>query len=406
MQLAAPGATLYATSFDNLAPRVGIGYQVAARPGWETVFRDGFGMYYDLATGQAISGYTSVPLGGVVTTTNVPYPIAPELESAPLPPPRGRSLPYTAGPILAVDPDYDLPFTLQWSLGMEQSLGPRQAVSAAYVAAAGRDLSRSRVLRNLNSNFPQIIFIDNGSTSDYHSLQLQFQRRLSRGFQALASYTWSHAVDEVSFDSFGVGSRVLRGDADFDIRHNVAAALTYDLAVPRANPVVKAIFDGWSAHATFQARSAAPFEVFAGEFVDPVDGVARAIRPNLIPGVPIYLDDPNAPGGRVVNRAAFETPPAGQLGNLGRNVLRGNALYQVDAALQRQFKLAGPRTLRFRVEAFNVLNHPNFGNLNTSLTSPTFGQYTSMLNRSLGGLSQLYQIGGPRSLQFALKLAF
>jgi hypothetical protein len=59
-----------------------------------------------------------------------------------------------------------------------------------------------------------------------------------------------------------------------------------------------------------------------------------------------------------------------------------------------------------RAEAFNVLNHPNFGSVNTSLTSSTFGQATNMLGSQLGGLSALYQIGGPRSFQFALKLMF
>jgi hypothetical protein len=118
------------------------------------------------------------------------------------------------------------------------------------------------------------------------------------------------------------------------------------------------------------------------------------------------------PGGKIFNRAAFSTPPAGQQGSFGRNVLRGFAASQADVGLQRQFAFTEKVRLRFRAEFFNVFNHPNFGNPNNNLTNPLFGRSTQTLANSLGsggasgGFNPLYQIGGPRSIQLALKLQF
>jgi hypothetical protein len=96
---------------------------------------------------------------------------------------------------------------------------------------------------------------------------------------------------------------------------------------------------------------------------------------------------------------------------LGRNVLRGFGAWQADLGLQRQFRLSEEIALRFRAEFFNIFNHPNFGSPNNILSSPLFGLSTQMLANSLAGgnnagFNPLYQIGGPRSIQLALKLQF
>jgi hypothetical protein len=135
-------------------------------------------------------------------------------------------------------------------------------------------------------------------------------------------------------------------------------------------------------------------------------------RPNLIPGVPLVLYGTQYPGGKIFNSAAFAKAPTGQQGNFGRNVLRGFGAWQVDLALQRQFQVTEKAGLRFRAEFFNIFNHPNFGNPINTLNSALFGHSTQTLANSLGsggangGFSPLYQIGGPRSIQLALKLQF
>jgi hypothetical protein len=129
--------------------------------------------------------------------------------------------------------------------------------------------------------------------------------------------------------------------------------------------------------------------------------------------VPFYLNQPNAPGGKVINAAAFTTPvPATAQGNLGRNALRGFGATQWDLTLRRQFRFTERLSLQARGDFFNLLNHPNFGSPISYLSSPQFGQSTQMLANSLGsggqngGLNPLDQIGGPRSIQLALKLQF
>jgi hypothetical protein len=117
-----------------------------------------------------------------------------------------------------------------------------------------------------------------------------------------------------------------------------------------------------------------------------------------------------------VNRIAGQSVLAAERGAVqgdpGRNALRGFGATEVDLTLRRQFQLRERLSLQARADLFNLLNHPNFGPPTNYLSSPLFGQSTQMLGSSLGsggqngGLNPLYQIGGPRSVQLALKLLF
>jgi hypothetical protein len=142
------------------------------------------------------------------------------------------------------------------------------------------------------------------------------------------------------------------------------------------------------------------------------DLILELQRPDLVPGVPVYLKDPAVAGGRRINRDAFSVPAELRQGTLAYNALRGFGVSQLDMALRRQFDLGERLKLQFKVEVFNLFNHPNFGNPVNVLSSSSFGQSTQMLGRSLGnggingGLSPLYQIGGSRSIQLAVRLQF
>jgi hypothetical protein len=167
---------------------------------------------------------------------------------------------------------------------------------------------------------------------------------------------------------------------------------------------------GWSVDSFIFARTAPPVNVVGGLVF--ADGIALYPRPNVVPGVPQVFYGSQYPGGKAFNPAAFTPPPTGQQGDFSRNVLRGFGATQVDFAVQRQFSLTEKLRLNFRSEFFNMFNHPNFGSPNNSLTSPLFGLSTQTLASSLGsggangGFNPLYQIGGPRSIQLALKLQF
>ena len=124
------------------------------------------------------------------------------------------------------------------------------------------------------------------------------------------------------------------------------------------------------------------------------------------------MEDPQTPAGRRINPGAFQPAGSAVQGNLGRNSLSGFGLSQIDLSVRREFFFGETRSLQFRVEAFNALNHPYFADPGKYLISPLFGQSTSMLNLMLGtgtpasGLAPIFQAGGARSLQLALRFRF
>jgi hypothetical protein len=407
MQLAPLGTKEWKTTYTNFSPRLGAVYQVSQASGRETVVRGGFGVFYDTGNDLGALNFNfRYPYASVTTLSNVTYPLSPtQVAPPPLAIQTGLVPPYPSF-IALFDPNLKLPYTLQWNISIEQSLGKNQAVTVSYIGAAGRRLIQSSQvnLASINPNFTTVFLNQGNATSDYDAMQAQFQRRLSRGLQALVSYTWSHALDDDSGGTtFGVPQH---GNAAFDIRHVFGAAATYDIPYPASNSLVRAILAHWFIDTSFHAQSALPVDLIARMQFDPANGSLLDVRPNVVPGVPVYVNDPTAPGGRRINSAAFEAPPSGQEGNLGRNQVRALGAWQQDFALRREFPVHENLRLQFRVEAFNIYNHPNFGSIQTSLTAPNFGEATNTLNQQLGGISQLYQIGGPRSLQLAMKVIF
>lgn len=440
------GTPVFKTTYNNFAPRIGIAYRLSQAAGKETILRGGFGVFYDL--GRGLDGYgnsfPSLVSKNLAPAGGIPFPLDPA--SAAPPPFPSLTPPIIVGTLIKLtDPNLKLPYTYQWNVALEQSLGANQSISVSYVGAAGRRLYYQETLTAPNPSFTAAVFIaTNLATSDYNGLQLQFQRRLSHGIQALASYTWSKSLDTVSGDSVQAGDirRISldqeRGPSDFDVRHTFNSAVTYDIPAPFSTRFAKAILGNFSIDTTFAVRSATPVNVLTG--ITPTGIPFGLLRPNLIAGVPLYLDDATAPGGRIINnsiptaaqvaaagcapitstnaKGAFCTPATNVQGTLGRNALRGFGMWQMDVAIRRQFNLTERFKLQLRAEAFNVFNHPNFGdqganfNGTSTLTNSQFGRSINMLGRSLGssgigrGFSPLYQVGGPRSMQFALRLQF
>lgn len=427
LDLAPPGTALWETRYGNFAPRVGLALQLFEKKDYATVLRGGFGIFYDLATQQVGSAFLAgaFPFSArELIFSGLTFPLTPALQQ----PPQFSPLPSPLPNLIASDPSLKLPYTMQWNFAGEQGLGANQSISFTYVGAVGRRLIISETLRNPNPRFVSVTLARNGATSDYHALQAQFQRRMVRGLQALASYVWSHSIDSASNSAAGSGNalftrnvepNVNRGPSDFDVRHAFSAALTYEVPEPRANSLVRALFGGWALDSIIQGRTATPVIVR-----DPLlnfTGTFATVRPDVVPGVPPYLEDAAFAGGRRINPAAFQPPPIDpatgfvtRQGTLPRNALRGFGFSQWNFDVRRTFKLTEQWRLQFRAEFFNLLNHPNFGNPEGNFRSPLFGRSTQMLGRSLGdgsspgvgGFAPLYQIGGPRSVQLALRLEF
>ena len=398
----------YETTYNNFAPRVGAAYQIFN----STVVRGGFGVFYDL--GYSFSG-TAFSTGlfpfarrqSFDTTFTAPA-------FAAQPPANNPNGPFAR--LFSYQPNFKLPYTLQYNVAVEQAFGGNNTVSISYVGARGERLGRVETLRNTAPNpFRRIDFVTNGASSDYNALQAQYQRRLTRGFQALLSYTFAKSLDTVSEESqnnlqsptgrFDAG--LDRAPSTFDVRHAFNGAVSYEIPSLFESGIGRAIFGGFGLDTIVRARSATPVNIVSGVNRFGL-GVTTILRPDLVAGQPLYIDDSTAPGGRRFNRDAFRVPAAteNRQGNLGRNVLRGFPAYQLDMSLRRTFGFNEQVNLLLRVDAFNIFNRPNFANPTGVLSSANFGRSTQLLGTNLGGLSSLYQIGGPRSFQLSAKLRF
>ena len=426
LSLAPLGTPSFKTAYGNFAPRLGIAYALRQTQDWSAVVRGGFGVFFDLATSEAgnLFGFGAYPYGATKFNFGGTFPLDADSAAPPQITPPGEG----SGTLTGFDPNLRLPYTLQWSAALEQALGRDQSVSITYVGASGRRLLQSAFISSPNDNYGAAYLVGNAGTSNYNALQAQFRRRLSHGVDALASYSWSHSIDTGSAGSFGNLSNAIipsvdpnanRGDSDFDIRNAFSMAVSYEIPQVKSSAVVRAMIGGWSVQTVFQARSAPPVTVYDSRFSELFSG-ATDIRPDRVPGQPLYLTGSQFPGSRAINPAAFVDPPVDEngnptrQGNVPRNSLRGFGATQWDFAIHRDFPIHERVKLQFRAELFNVLNHPNFGSPVADLSNTSqFGRATAMLGSSLsgssvgaGGFDPLYQIGGPRSIQLALKLRF
>jgi hypothetical protein len=388
---------------------------------WETVVRAGGGLFFD--SGQQLGsigfngpGFAAANFGG-----GTPFPQAPPLPAI-ADPTTPAGIPYGTTPY-GFPSHFQSPYTLQWNASAEQTLGKSQALTLSYVGShAGRLIRYDQIPTPNNPNYNlAFVFIDNGLTSDYHSAQAQFRRRLSQGLTALASYTWSHCLD---YGSQNIAFGYQRGNCEFDIRHNFSGAFSYDVPNLGHNSLLNALLHHWGVDDRFTARSGFPITLDGNIYTDPLTGKQVHAGLNLNPNVPLYIYGGNCtavlnnglqcPGGRAINPGAFANAQPGQAGNAPRNFVRGFGAWQLDMAVRREFPIYERLKLQFRAEAFNIFNHPIFGTIDPGCggsaggpcTSPTFGQATATLANSLGILSPLYQLGGARSLQFSLKIVF
>jgi hypothetical protein len=430
MTLAAQGTPLYDTQYLNLAPRIGIAHQLSEKR--DLVLRAGFGIFFDTAQGTALRGYTSFPASASVNLTQVPFPVDP----ATLKPAAQNLTPPFGGSFYLFPNNFVLPFALQYNFALEKSLGRDQTLSLTYVGSTGHNLLRTERYRNqaaqpalglpavtmlnpaLFNTSSAVFFTRADASSNYNSLQAQFQRRLASGLQLLASYTWSKSLDSVSdetseslpasgFPGVNRGPANDYGPSSFDIRQQLTASVSYSLPA-----LDRYVTKGWGLDAFWRSRTGLPVNIITTT-VD-LYNVGSNRRVDLVSGVPVYLSDPNVATGTRLNRDAFKVPAAATQGSLGRNAIRSAGFQQIDLAIRRDFQLREALRLQFRGELFNLANHPNFGAYNNSYsaTDAQFGTIQTTYNRYLGqggtsgGLNPLYQAGGPRSVQLSLRLSF
>uniref|UniRef100_Q02CR2 TonB-dependent receptor, plug n=1 Tax=Solibacter usitatus (strain Ellin6076) TaxID=234267 RepID=Q02CR2_SOLUE len=385
---------LWPVVYNNFAPRLGAAWRV--RKSGRTILRAGGGIFYDSSLSIATDLINGGPLS-VTQFTNGRFGIVTSLLS------------YAFAPRLL------LPRLGEWNFTLDQQLGTHDALSVSYVGSVGHRLLRREIGGIGNSITAQFAVTTNHGASAYQGLQAQYRRRLPQGLQVLVSYSWAHALDNDSSDSFlvwtGVGSPAARDHAssDFDLRHTATATLTYDFPVRHSG--AGRWVGGWAIDSVARVRSGFPISVVENEQYQGV-ALANAFRPDQLLNQPVWIDDESAPGGRRLNVAAFLPAAPGVQGSLGRNSITGFGMSQIDLAIRRDFRWKERYTIGIRLEAFNVLNQANFADPVRYMSSPVFGQSTSMLNLMLGtgspgsGLAPTLQTGGPRSLQGSLRFRF
>lgn len=405
--LAPRGTPLWHTSWLNVAPRLSAAWTVGDRRGRETVVHAGAGVYFDSDNQAAAQAFGAIGFSATNYLTSVPVPLASTQFDFSVTP----SAPYTDALVFAFPRHFQLPYTLEWNVSLDQALGRNQLLNASWIGASGhRLLEEQRININpLNPSFGELAFFPAGATSNYQSLQLKFQRSMSPGTQALASYVWSHAMD---YGSTAPQFPLVYGSSDLDVRHNLQAVISWRQHPHGGHWLLHGIFADWATDGRFSLRTGFPVNLMGNLFSDTTTGERYYSGVDRIAGRPLYRHGTQFPGGRAFNggpdasEPAFTLPAGADSGNAPRNMVRDFSYTQFNAALAKDLRLPRHVNLHLRAEAFNLFNHQGFGFIDPVVTNQLFGQPTLLLNQSLGSDGPLFQPGGPRSIQFSTKIQF
>jgi len=297
------------------------------------------------------------------------------------------------------------PYLLQWSFGLQKSIGAHWLVEAEYAGSQGNKLPQRR---NINAGAvdptgtipianrvpfpgfgPGMLLTYNGGWSSYNALTAKVERRFASGLYLLGSYTWQKSLDLGATDEFSTISTEYKkwdkGHSTFDVPHRFVSSFTYELPFGRGrkflggvNRAVDFMLGGWQtsgiltfSQGQFQTLNLGSDWILVGSF-------SRSI-PNVIgdPFAGRTLPD------RYWNPAAFDFPRDAQgnrirvVGNAGRNTYQQPGINNWDTSLFKNFRVTEKVNTQFRWETFNTLNHTQFGNANVNTQSPTFGAITS-----------------------------
>ena len=411
----------YHTNNKNFQPRIGFA--------WDP-FKDG-----KTSVRAAYAIMTQAPTTNIVTglSSNPPFALPISASSATssitLENPAAAITGVSLGPS-AINPFFDDMYSQDWNLTIQRQLTSSLGIEVAYV---GMKATHLQFVQNINQPFvtgnvygstkpypslpltsseipaqcqppnPVCPFgninqVNSGGNSNYNALWVTLNKHFSRGFQFLASYTYSKSLDYNSLSS--AESLVLqnaynpRGDygpSEFDARHRFVLSGFYELPF-KGNRLVQ----GWQLGIITQAQSGNPITPTLA--IGPGPGISLTVRPDVTGAIQTTGD----PFQWFVNKAVFVSPCVAGVchpGNLGRDSIIGPNFLNTDFSVTKNTKITERFNLQFRTEMFDVFNHPNFGNPVLTTTSGAFGRILS--TRVPTG-----DFGSSRQIQFALKLIF
>ena len=442
-------AGLIPTQKTAFAPRFGVAWD--PRGDTKTVVSAAYGIFYEpYYTGEGGPLQDPVSSPPYLKTQQISFPVNSFANPFYTPNPFGQAFPEPMT-LLVVARNLHLPYAQDWNLNIQRSFGEDWLLQVGYVGTTGVRLPRfiegnpavfipgvdssgNPVSNENNVNQRRIysgctlaqpnncVYSSVGeiagiANSSYNALEASLRKRFGHGLSFLASYTWSHSIDDVSsFNITGSASQPVAGENDlaqnpfnlgaergpsmFDARHRLV--LSYQWSLPfleHSSAWYGKVFGNWQLNGILTAMSGTPFTVFDSNDVS-LQGQAPEIsgfssnRPNVV-------GNPNS-GPRTVaewfNTSALQQlqpDPLGRFqvfGDEGRNAVLGPRYVNWDASAFKNIRLTESKELQFRGELFNVLNHTNFRLPVSDIESPTFGQVQSDVS--------------PRVIQVALKFLF
>jgi len=426
---------------NNWGPRIGLAYNFARK--W--VVRSGYGInyvHYDRAGGGNLLPINGPQVITAVVSQTFLLPngtLNPNFRTTQQGYPAGLTDPSQFDPLKAnityVPRDYKAGYVMNWFLAVQREVARNTVVEIAYV---GNRANRLLLFGNFNQAVPNqpgqnltlqqrrpiaafgdITYAFNGAFSDYNSLEVRFERRMSSGWQVLNSFTWSKAIDNAAgslenpngnFPGPGdINNRKAdKGLSAYDQPFTNITSFIWDLPVGRGRKhfsswpgVADAFLSGWS-FSGINTMTSGPVVTLtynpAAAFV--VSGISADFRgannyrvnvlgdpkvPESLRTVGFYLDPTKVKKPTDVGPSPF--------GNAGRNTVRADGLFQLDFAIAKNFRLPFEgASLQFRAEAFNLFNKTNLRAPDGNLSNTTFGKITSA--------------NDSRQLQLGLKFAF
>jgi hypothetical protein len=408
-------------TFGDIAPRLGFAYTATPK----TVIRGGAGLFYN-AVGTSFDLFRlfkHVPFGpryaftqSDVFITDQTTGVGPRMSDGlhPYPTVSMYDADHPWGQVYGVSSNLHSGRVLQWNLTVERELTSLNAVvKAAYVANVGRRLfakfdnnqpapgpgspNARRPYANVDPLLSTVTYMFSDGLSDFNSLQLSFQKRLSHGLSGSANYTWSHAMESnLGTVEMGTSSqwplfdrRKDRGSSPYDIQHRMTINYIYKIPLAPKNAILKLLLGGWQQNGIVSVQSGLPF---TPSLQTTTVNTGTSSRPNCLVDATLPSDQRSI-AHWFNTTTAFATPALYTYGNCGKNTLRGPGRWNMDASLFKNFAASEKLTFQFRVEAFNVMNHPQFGQPNATIGSAPAGTISSI-------------VGNPRQVQLALRMQF
>lgn len=397
------------TQSKNFSPRIGIAYRL----GGKTVLRAAYGLFYfdEQGTGGSARLFLNYP---DVTSNAVNCPsTAPCLNTS-------NGIPNTAAtgalPLVVYQPINNPASNVeQWNLTVQRELTSSLAATVSYVGTHGDHLA---IAYNPNTAYPgpgpvtprqpypQFSSISAWvpvGISNYNALQLSAEKRMGHGLYFISAYTYSRSLDEgAGGNSSNSESRAnlqnprdIRanyGLSDFNFSQRFTFSDVYQLPfghgrafLSNAHGIVDEVLGGWEQTAILTLQSGVPFSLTMGTSIA---NTGTFTRPNRVCNGNLSSSQQSLH--RWYDTSCFVSPPAFQFGNTGRNILIGPGLKDLDFGLSKDFPIHDRLGMQFRMEAFNLPNHPNFGVPGTSIGTPSAGTITK-------------QVVNARELQFAVR---